>query len=79
MKALRARLTAAKQAVGAFVRGAVAVLISAPFWFVGTAVVGVCSIGVGAGIEYGVGHGLIVVGCLSLCASELVRRGMTGG
>ena len=79
MKALRGRLTAARQVVGAFFRGTVAVLVSAPFWFVGTAVVGVSAIGVGTGIEYGVGHGLIVFGCLSLCASELVRRGMTGG
>lgn len=52
------------------------VVRSAYFWYALLAVAGACVLATGTALEYGLGHGLIVFGVLSVAASEMVRRGM---
>jgi hypothetical protein len=53
------------------------VVASAYFWYALLSITGAVLLSSGVGIEYGIGHGLIAFGVLSVAASELVRRGMT--
>jgi hypothetical protein len=52
------------------------VLVSAYFWYVLLALFGASVLSVGVAIRYGLGHGLIALGALSIIASEMVRQGM---
>jgi hypothetical protein len=59
------------------VRDAVrAAVVTALFWYVLLAVLGIAAVAVGVGLEFGLGYGLLALGVLCLVGSEVVRSGM---
>lgn len=51
-------------------------IVSAFAWYAVLAAAGAVLAAVGVALEYGTGHGLLVLGVFALTASELIRRGM---
>lgn len=57
-------------------RVAVALVVSALFWYVALAISGVLTLAYGVALQFGRGYGFIAFGALALVGSEAIRNGL---
>jgi hypothetical protein len=73
---MKRRIAAIKIIVVSAAQYAKSLAVSAAFWYLLLAMAGPSAVAAGVSIQYGTGHGLIVLGLFAVVGSELLRRGM---